>query len=94
MGRPLHVWTILAPDRKLPFEDPGQIPENLQISPLEIQQFSLQSLTKRLRVAGLSKEFCDKVTVDGNRAYEQGVAEYEERFGTEHPIRWWQRQAS
>lgn len=87
-------WTILAPDREIPIEDPGMIPAELQISPLEIREFSLQSLTKRLRVAGLSKEFCDKVTADGNRFYDRGVKEYEDRFGKEHPIRWWERQAS
>jgi ribonucleoside-diphosphate reductase beta chain len=87
-------WTILAPDREVPIEDPSQIPAELQISPVEIREFSLQSLTKRLRVAGLSKEFCDKVTLDGNRFYENGVKEYEDRFGKEHPIRWWERQAS
>jgi hypothetical protein len=31
---------------------------------------------------------------DGNRYYDNGVKEYEERFGKEHPIRWWERQAS
>jgi ribonucleoside-diphosphate reductase beta chain len=87
-------WTILAPDREIPIDDPGMIPEDLQISPIEIREFSLQSLTKRLRVAGLSKEFCDKVLTDGNRFYDNGVKEYEERFGKEHPIRWWERRAS
>ena len=87
-------WTILAPDREIPIEDPELVPENLRISPLEIIEFSLQSLTKRLRVAGISKEFCDKVTADGKRYYAAGVTEYEGRFGKEHPIRWWEQQAS
>jgi ribonucleoside-diphosphate reductase beta chain len=87
-------WTILAPDREVPIENPDMVPENLRISPLEIIEFSLQSLTKRLRVAGLSKEFCDKVTTDGKSYYEKGISEYEDRFGKEHPIRWWEKQAS
>lgn len=87
-------WTILAPDREIPIDDPDLVPENLRISPLEIIEFSLQSLTKRLRVAGLSKEFCDKVFADGKRYYAKGIGEYEGRFGKEHPIRWWERQAS
>jgi hypothetical protein len=66
----------------------------MRISPVEIMDFSLQSLTKRLRTAGLSKEFCDKVTADGKHYYADSVREYEERFGKEHPIRWWERQAS
>jgi ribonucleoside-diphosphate reductase beta chain len=87
-------WTILAPDREIPIEDPDLVPENLRISPVEIIEFSLQSLTKRLRVAGLSKEFCDKVMSDGRAYYKNGIAEYEDRFGREHPIRWWERRAS
>lgn len=87
-------WTILAPDRELPFEEPEGIPENMMISPLDIIDFSLQSLTKRLRVAGLPKEFCDKVVEDGKRYYSNGVSEYEERFSKQHPIRWWERRAS
>lgn len=87
-------WTILAPDRELPFEEPEGIPEDMMISPVDIIDFSLQSLTKRLRVAGLSKEFCDKVMADGKRYYADGVSEYEERFSKQHPIRWWERRAS
>jgi len=87
-------WTILAPDREVPIDDPDAIPENLRISPVEIIEFSLQSLTKRLRTAGLSKEFCDKVMEDGKRYYAKAVTEYEGRFGKEHPIRWWEQQAS
>jgi ribonucleoside-diphosphate reductase beta chain len=87
-------WTILAPDREVPIEDPSMIPPDLQISPIEIREFSLQSLTKRLRVAGLSKEFCDKVTADGNRFYDNGIKEYEDRFGKEHPIRYYEKLAS
>jgi ribonucleoside-diphosphate reductase beta chain len=87
-------WTILAPDREVPIEDPSLIPADLQISPIEIREFSLQSLTKRLRVAGISKEFCDKVIADGNRFYDNGIKEYEERFGKEHPIRYYEKLAS
>lgn len=86
-------WTILAPDRELPFEEPEGIPEDMMISPLDIIDFSLQSLTKRLRVAGLPKDFCDKVIDDGRRYYASGVSEYEQRFGKKHPIRWWERKA-
>ncbi len=86
-------WTILAPDRKVPIDDPSAIPEGLQINPLDIIDFSLQSLTKRLRVAGISPEFCAKVIADGKRYYANGITEYEERFGGEHPIRYYERLA-
>jgi ribonucleoside-diphosphate reductase beta chain len=87
-------WTIIAPDREIPIDDLDAVPDELRISPLEIMEFSLQSLTKRLRVAGISKEFCEKVIEDGKKYYAKSVGEYEERFGKEHPIRWWERQAS
>jgi ribonucleoside-diphosphate reductase beta chain len=87
-------WTILAPDRDIPFEDPEAIPEDLQINPLDIIDFSLQSLTKRLKVAGISKEFCDSVTERGKEYYANGITEFEERFNKEHPLRWWQRKAA
>jgi ribonucleoside-diphosphate reductase beta chain len=87
-------WTILAPDRMVPIDDPSEIPEGLQINPLDIIDFSLQSLTKRLRVAGVSAKFCDKVTADGKRFYAKGITEYEERFGKEHPIRYYERLAA
>jgi ribonucleoside-diphosphate reductase beta chain len=87
-------WTILAPDREVPIDDPSLIPEDLRVNPVDIVDFSLQSLTKRLRVAGLSKGFCDKVMADGKRYYEVAIAEYEDRFKKQHPIRWYEQQAS
>lgn len=88
-------WTIFAPDRKLENEiTPDMVPEELRVSPREVQDFSLQSLTKRLRVAGISKEFCDHVIEQGNGYYDACLRQYEETFGIEHPIRWYDAQAS
>jgi ribonucleoside-diphosphate reductase beta chain len=87
-------WTIFAPDRKFPLNDPSAVPEQLRVDPREVQDFSLFSLTKRLRVAGLSQEFCDTVTARGKQVYGNCVKEYEDRHGEEHPIRWWERNAS
>lgn len=87
-------WTIFAPDRKIPIADPSVVPEELRTDPREIQDFSLFSLTKRLKVLGLSQEFCERVTETGKGYYEACVAEYEDKHGEDHPIRWWERNAS
>ena len=87
-------WTIIAPDRKFAINDPSMIPEDLRINPREVMEFSLFSLTKRLRVIGLSDGFIRHVEQVGNRTYDACVTEYEQRHGEEHPVRWYDRQAS
>ena len=87
-------WTILAPDRKFPINDPELIPEQLRINPREVMEFSLFSLTKRLRVIGISDEFISHVEDVGRKTYDSCVSEYEERHGEDHPVRWYDRQAS
>jgi ribonucleoside-diphosphate reductase beta chain len=80
-------WTILAPDREIPYEDPEAIPEDIAVSPLDIIDFSLQSLTKRLGVIGLSKDFCREVEERGRAHYAKAVETYESTFSKQHPIR-------
>src|SRR3981081_3935503 len=48
------VRTVIAPDRKLPIEDPREIPEALRVNGMELREFALTSLAKRLSAAGLS----------------------------------------
>jgi ribonucleoside-diphosphate reductase beta chain len=71
-----------------------ETPPNLQISPFDVRAFSLNSLTKRLRVAGLSKEVCDEVTRRGITYYDAAWAEYEDLHGEEHPYRYFERMAA
>ena len=71
-----------------------ETPPNLQISPFDVRAFSLNSLTKRLRVAGLSKEVCDEVTRRGIEYYDAAWAEYEVLHGEEHPYRYFERMAA
>lgn len=82
--------TVAAPDRKFAIT-PDQTPDNLRISPYEVRDFSLNSLTKRLRVAGLSKETCDEITRRGIGYYDTCWAEYEDTHGEEHPYRFYDR---
>lgn len=83
--------TVAAPDRKFAFT-PEESPENLRINPYDVRAFSLNSLTKRLRVAGLSPETCDEITRNGLEHYDAAWAEYEETHGVEHPRRFYDRQ--
>jgi ribonucleoside-diphosphate reductase beta chain len=84
---------VAAPDRRFAIT-PADTPENLRISPYEVRAFSLTSLTKRLRVAGLSAEACDRITAEGMGYYDEAWAEYEELHGEDHPRRYWDQLAT
>lgn len=83
---------VAAPDRRFAIS-PEETPENLLINPYEVRAFSLNSLTKRLRVAGLSGDVCDEVTNRGLQYYDAAWDEYEEIHGEEHPRRFYDRLA-
>ena len=87
------VRTVAAPDRQFVIT-PEESPENLRINPYEVRDFSLNSLTKRLRVVGLPGEVVDEVTKRGITYYGECWAEYEDNFGEEHPYRFWDRMAA
>ena len=84
---------VAAPDRRFAIT-PEDTPENLRISPYEVRTFSLNSLTKRLRVAGLSAQACDEITKAGLGYYDEAWAEYEELHGEEHPRRFYDQLAT
>ena len=84
------VRTVIAPDRRLPFEDPRQIPEPLRVNGLELRDFALSSLTKRLRSSGLSAEVVGDVRRQGLELYEQAWSEYERNHDLRHPVRFYQ----
>src|SRR5918992_498280 len=86
------VRTVAAPDRQFVIS-PEESPENLRINPYEVRDFSLNSLTKRLRVVGLPQATVDEVTKRGIEYYSACWAEYEDNFGEEHPYRFWERMA-
>ncbi len=83
---------VAAPDRRFAV-DPEQTPPNLLINPYEVRSFSLQSLTKRLRVVGISKEVCAEVTERGLAYYDVAWSDYEKIHGEEHPHRYFDRVA-
>jgi ribonucleoside-diphosphate reductase beta chain len=84
---------VAAPDRRFALK-PEETPPNLQINPYEVRAFSLNSLTKRLGVAGISRETCEQITRLGTKYYEAAWEEYEEIHGEEHPSRYFDRMSS
>lgn len=84
---------VAAPDRRFAI-GPEETPPNLLINPYVVRTFSLHSLTKRLRVVGLSDEVCNEVATRGNAYYDAAWAEYEDIHGEEHPRRYFDRLAT
>ncbi len=87
------VWTVVAPERKFAFSY-EETPPNLRINPYEVASFSLNSLTKRLRTAGISKDVCDEITLRGNSYYDMAWDEYERVHGEAHPRSYFERMAA
>ena len=85
--------TVAAPDRRFAVS-PAQTPPNLLINPYDVAAFSTHSLTKRLRVAGLSATVCDEITRRAERYYQAAWDEYEDMHGEEHPYRFFQPPAA
>lgn len=84
---------VAAPDRRFVISV-EETPENLQVNPFEVRAFSLHSLTKRLRVAGIPQGVCDEITKRGTAYYDAAWADYESIHGDEHPYRYFERLAT
>lgn len=84
---------VAAPDRRFAVS-PEDTPPNLHVNPYGVRSFSLVSLTKRLRIAGLPEEVCNRVTTRGNAFYDAAWADYEDIHGEEHPRRYFDRLAT
>ena len=84
---------VAAPDRRFEVA-PENTPPNLLINPFDVRDFSLNSLTKRLRVVGLPKSTLDEVKSQGLAYYDAAWAEYEAIHGEEHPYRYFERMAA
>jgi ribonucleoside-diphosphate reductase beta chain len=84
------VRTVISPDRKLPFEDPREVPEPLRVNGLELREFALTSLAKRLSAAGLSAAVVQSIRGQAESYYESAWSEYERNHGVRHPVRFYQ----
>jgi len=84
------VRTAVAPDRRLPIEDPRDVPPPLRVNGMELREFALSSLAKRLRAAGVSELAAQGVRARGMQLYETAWSEYESNHGLRHPVRFYQ----
>jgi ribonucleoside-diphosphate reductase beta chain len=84
------VRTAVAPDRRLPFEDPRTVLPGLRVNGMELREFALASLAKRLRAAGIAQAAARDVTRQGGELYEAAWLEYERNHGLRHPVRFYQ----
>jgi ribonucleoside-diphosphate reductase beta chain len=84
------VRTAVAPDRRLPIEDPRTVPPPLRVNGLELREFALGSLAKRLRAAGVSEPAAEQVRAQGMALYEAAWSAYERNHGLRHPVRFYQ----
>lgn len=83
------VHVLVAPDRKLAFSDPNDVPAAFRINPLEARDFAIESLTKRLRAAGLSSAALEEVDAAMRAHYDAAWSQYEANHGVAHPVRFW-----
>jgi ribonucleoside-diphosphate reductase beta chain len=84
---------VAAPDRRFVVK-PEDTPPELQIDPFAVRDFSLNSLTKRLKVVGVREDVCAEVWRRGLGYYEAAWAEYEEIHSEDHPYRYFQGMAA
>ena len=84
------VRTAVAPDRRLPIEDPRTVPPPLRVNGVELREFALTSLAKRLRAAGVSEAAAAEVRDQGMKLYDDAWSEYETNHGLRHPVRFYQ----
>ena len=84
------VRTAVAPDRRLPIEDPRDVPPPLRVNGMELREFAISSLAKRLRAAGVSEPEAQGVRTRGMQLYETAWSEYESNHGLRHPVRFYQ----
>ena len=79
----------INPDRRL--EIPDDIPPTARIDPRTNWSFAVDSVTKRLRAAGIDKAYIDGISERGWKIIWESVGLYEDRQGLEHPVRSWER---
>ncbi len=84
------VRTAVSPDRKLPIEDPRQVPPPLRVNGVELREFALSSLAKRLRASGISAAAAAEIQAQGMAMYETAWSDYERNHGLRHPVRFYQ----
>ena len=88
------VRTIVAPERKLAGARPADLPPGHRQSPLELREFAISSLAKRLRTIGLTQVAITEIESRYRNLYEEYWTEYERNHGEQHPVRFYQEQGA
>jgi ribonucleoside-diphosphate reductase beta chain len=86
--------TAVNPDSRLNLPDPSTIQPGLRQSPIELREFAIGSLARRLRSVGLSESAVEELAQGMRKIYERLWDRYEEIHGVDHPVRWYQRQGA
>jgi len=84
------VRTVVPTDRKLPIVDPRDVPEPLRVNGLELRDFALSSLAKRLLASDVPAQVVQRIRRDAEALYELLWTEYETKHGVRHPVRFYQ----
>jgi ribonucleoside-diphosphate reductase beta chain len=87
------AMTAVNPESRLNVPDPATIPPELRQSPIDLREFAIGQLSKRLRAVGLSDPTVEELAEEMRRTYERLWERYEQLHGVEHPVRWYQRNA-
>ena len=72
-------------------EIPKDLPPNARVDPRNNWNFAVDSVSKRLRAAGVDGAYIEDVGTRGWEIIWASVAEYEKRHQQEHPVRMWER---
>lgn len=86
------VRVNVGPDERLPFDRIEEVPAPMRIDLLEARDFAVESLSKRLRAAGLAEQPVKEIGERMYGLYDELWDEYERTHGVEHPSRWWKEQ--
>lgn len=88
------VRTIVAPERRLVGAKPAELPAGTRQNVLELREFAIASLAKRLRTIGLTQSAIGEIEDRYRGLYEQCWSEYERNHGEPHPVRFYQEEAA
>lgn len=70
---------------------PKGLPPQARMDPRKNWRFAIESLSKRLRAAGVNAELMTHVEESGWKYVWAAVEEYESRWDEDHPVREWER---
>ena len=91
VDRTLHLCMGVGTNPEIKLPRPADVPALMRIDPREQWAFVVDSITKRLRTAGVAVDYVAGVERRSWDLIRRAIARYEERQGEEHPVRAWER---